>query len=93
MTRADVEAILGPPMSFSTPPKEYGDRWGTMTYSRDMFLVRSYTMLWIHLEDGRVREVYAKLYRTWSFDGELSLYVRRASEHWEMPEFDLMFRE
>ena len=90
MTRAEVETILGPPMAFTG---EYPDtkRFELMTYTRPLLLVRWYPMLWIQLQDGRVRGVYAKRYAPWSFHDELGIYGRSALSHWEGPEFERLF--
>jgi hypothetical protein len=34
----------------------------TLTYSRSLNLLTTYPMLWIHLQSGRVRSIYAKRY-------------------------------
>jgi len=90
MTREEVEAILGTPITFS---KEYADsdsdRWHLMTYSRTAFGGMWYPMLWVHLEDGRVSSVYAKAYA--SDMSERGLYCHSESENWETPEFQRMF--
>jgi hypothetical protein len=90
MTRAEVEHILGPPVALTG---EYPDtkRFKLMTYTQAKLLVRWYPMLWIHLEDDRVRGVYAKRYVPWSFGNELGVYGRSASSHWEGPAFARVF--
>jgi SmpA/OmlA family protein len=90
MTRREVEAVFGPPVTFSKQFEDsQSDRWHLMTYSRAVFRAKQYPMLWIHLEDGRVRSVYAKAY-AWNMNGR-PLYCHSKSENWEFPEFEEMF--
>jgi hypothetical protein len=67
MTRQDVEAALGPAFA-AEPEPSLGETRVVMTYTRPPALAYSYPMLWVHLEGGRVIEVYAKRYVWWGID-------------------------
>ncbi len=89
MTREEVEAILGPPMSSERTP--YRERGVTLTYSRPMSFARWYPMLWIHLLEGRVISVYAKRYILWGMD-DIGVYGLGAEGRWEAREFEATFQ-
>lgn len=59
MSRAQVEEILGPPLSVDSKDERFvgGE---TLAYSQQAGRLRKYSMLWVHLKDDQVVEVYAK---------------------------------
>src|SRR4029077_8530250 len=68
-SESDVLAILGPPekVSGSFFPGGRSLQYG----GRPSLLYWAYTVGWVRLDDrDKVREVYAKLYASWSLDGE-----------------------
>ena len=67
MSEEDVVAILGAPLKSGPSLNHEGRR--TLTYTR-WRLRPSYPMLWVHLEQGSVVEVYAKIYTDWGTDDE-----------------------
>jgi hypothetical protein len=71
MTQAQVIELLGEPFSVEKKSIEY---WPpnsfVMHYSRPGQRARWYPMLWIHLKDDKVEEVYAKRYIFWGVDDE-----------------------
>ncbi len=89
MTREEVEAILGPPMSSERTP--YRERGVTLTYSRPVPFARWYPMLWVHLREGRVISVYAKRYILWGID-DIGVYGLGAEGRWEGTEFQATFQ-
>jgi len=72
MSEDEVYRIIGPP--FFTYPTSYGSRRITLQYTRRVLGARWYPMLWVHLEDGRVVDVYAKKYVRWGTD-DLAVYM------------------
>ena len=86
MTESDVAAILGQP--FSIEPVPYRPGGTVMNYARRAPYAWSYPMLWVHLADGRVVEVYAKLYE--GFD-DRGVYTLNADRSWESADFGAIF--
>jgi hypothetical protein len=89
MTREEIEAILGPPVS-AAPTGYYHEGGVTLTYARPVPFARWYPMLWVHLHEGRVISVYAKRYIAWGMD-DLGVYVRDGAQRWERAEFEATF--
>lgn len=89
MTQADVTIILGRPLAVKV---DQARGVTTLEYSRPVRTSRSYPMLWIHLKDGRVREVYAKRYINWGLDDE-GAYGLSDGGRWEGASFAKMFGE
>jgi hypothetical protein len=81
MTREQVQAILGPPMS--ARPTGYREGGITLTYSRPVAFAQWYPMLWVHLHDGQVISVYAKRYVAWGMD-DLGVYELDEERRWEL---------
>ena len=67
MTQPEVEAILGQAFSVEAEPGDEPDHV-VMHYTRPARLAYSYPMLWVHLDRGRVSQVYAKQYILWGTD-------------------------
>jgi SmpA / OmlA family len=91
MSQAEVEAILGEP--FSTEKKDeyyYGTNAYVMRYSKPVQLARWFPMLWVHLKNGKVEEVYAKRYILWGVDDE-GVYGLDVDRHWEATSFKETF--
>ena len=86
MSADDVTAILGQP--FSIEPVPYRPGGVVMNYSRRVPYSWSYPMLWVHLTDGRVVEVYAKLYE--GFD-DRGVYTLNVDRQWESSDFSAIF--
>ena len=89
MTRQQVEEILGHPISVeSKPPAFYGRGAEVLIYFRRLSLPFSYPMLWVHLRDGKVEEVYAKRHNLVDSDGVYGLSARM---RWESPQLSTTF--
>lgn len=86
MAESEVRAILGQPLSVERVPSMPDS--ATMNYTKRALYAWSYPMLWVHLEDGRVVSVYAKLYK--GFD-DRGVYVLTADRLWESADFDAIF--
>ena len=85
MTRGEVEAILGSPVAVERrEPEYYGPDAMTMVYFHRLSLPRHYPMLWVHLANGKVVEVYAKRHNIADSDGVYGLY---ADGRWETARF------
>jgi hypothetical protein len=85
MTRAEVEGILGPPVEVERrEAKDYGPDAETLIYFHRLPIPRHYPMLWVHLANGRVVEVYAKRHNTAESDG---MYGLSADRQWEAADF------
>ncbi len=67
LSQSEVEAILGRAFTVKSVPELGPDRI-VMNYTRPTRLAYSYPMLWVHLNAGRVSEVYAKQYILWGID-------------------------
>ncbi len=91
MTQPEVRAILGEPISVESHVGQ-NDETVKLTYTRHTLAVRFHPMLWVHLRDGRVREVYAKRYGSW-IDDDIGIYVLNADRRWESPVFERLFPE
>jgi hypothetical protein len=87
MTRAEVERVLGTPLA--EEQEEPGHL--VLTYSRPPFAARFYPMLWVHLRDGKVAEVYAKRYGFWVIDDDIGIYGLSKETNFERPEFTQLF--
>jgi hypothetical protein len=87
MSRQDVERWLGQPLSVEEDG--YGGKnTESLVYFRRLPPPIQYPMLWVHLRDGKVFEVYAKRHYTLDSYG---VYVLSADLHWESPEFTATF--
>jgi hypothetical protein len=60
----------------------------TLTYTRHTMAARFHPMLWVHLREGKVREVYAKRYDLWILDDDIGIYGLSADRRWESPIFE-----
>ena len=87
MTRGQVEQLLGQP--FDEAQEEPGHV--VLTYSRRPFGARFYPMLWVHIRNGKVDEVYAKRYGLWVIDDDIGIYGLSDGANWERPEFSQLF--
>jgi hypothetical protein len=89
MTVEEVVAILGQPFSIEPKPIEFhGPDASTMNYSKRVPSAWSYPMLWVHLKNRRVVEVYAKSYVGWDDRGVYGLSRER---QWEAADFESIF--
>lgn len=86
MTEAQVVQILGYPLVVTTDQTK---GLKTLEFTRAV-RARSFPMLWVHLQGGRVTEVYAKRYVWWGLDDE-GLYGLSGSGQWETPAFEASF--
>lgn len=87
MSRTEVEQMLGVPLTVESDP---ADRHVVLTYTRRPTGVRYFPMLWVHMSDDRVREVYVKRYGFWLMDDDIGVYGR-GSVDFERPEFAELF--
>ena len=95
MSRDEVIATLGEP--WSVEPFEDGvaetDRT-VMNYGRFILPVKSFPMLWVHLEDDHVVAVYAEVHygigAGRSLD-ETAVYSLSAEDQWQTAEFEMLF--
>ena len=90
MTQRDVQDIIGPPVSVERHAWNH-EETTTLTYSRHTMAARYHPMLWVHLREGKVREVYAKRYGLWILDDDIGIYGLSADRRWESPIFEEMF--
>jgi hypothetical protein len=60
MSRDDVERILGRPVGVEKQDAPYGPNPETLVYFHRLPTPVNFPMLWVHLRDGKVYEVYAK---------------------------------
>ena len=89
MSRIEVEAILGPPIEVQTgDPQWFGRGYTTLVYFRRLQHPLQYPMLWVHLRNGRVEEVYAKHHNFFDSD---EIYVANKERHSESPRFATTF--
>jgi hypothetical protein len=92
MSEADVVSRLGAPASLEARPLHGGK---TLTYGHGGPAAHVRTVLWVHLDpEGRVAEVYSKLYKDWSFgdDDEIATYMLSPRRPvWEGPSFARAF--
>lgn len=87
MTEEEVLSIIGEP--FDIAPSSLNPFIMTFTYSKRIPIARWYPMLWVHFQDGKVIEVYAKRYYFWGDDiGILWLGIDGS---WETPLFEPSF--
>jgi len=85
MTKADVVGILGEP--HATALGIYGTNTFVMHYARPVRLARWYPMLWVHLTNDVVVEVYAKRYVDWGAD-DIGVYgLSENQKQWEAEYF------
>lgn len=89
MSRSEVERLLGSPVAVERrDEKFYGAGAETMIYFRRLPVPMQYPMLWVHLRDGKVEEVYAK--RQHMFDS-WGVYGLSNSRQWETADFTKTF--
>lgn len=88
MTEEQVVAILGGPVE-RAPSVNYPDAI-TLTYSKPAYFAKWYPMLWIHLRNGRVSDVYAKRYIDWGID-DVGVYGAGNDRQWETSLFEQTF--
>jgi hypothetical protein len=88
MSRSDVERILGKPMDVEVEERDHL----VLTYTRRPFGARYYPMLWIHLRNDKVSEIYAKRYGLWVIDDDIGIYGRGSEPAFERPEFEQLFQ-
>ncbi len=88
MTEEEVVAILGEPLE-RAPLVNYPDAI-TLTYSKPAYFAKWYPMLWIHLRNGRVFDVYAKRYIDWGID-DVGVYGTGNDRQWETSLFEQTF--
>jgi hypothetical protein len=94
MTEEQTVNILGQPYSIEpyNIQKNLGRRSFVMVYSKSVPGVMWYPMLWIHLENKLVTEVYAKRYGCWGFDDK-GVYGLTKGKKWETESFKDTFPE
>ncbi len=88
MTEEEVVAILGNPVE-RAPSVSYPDAI-TLTYSRPAYFAKWYPMLWVHLRNDSVVEVYAKRYIGWGGD-DIGVYGTGNDRRWETNLFEQTF--
>jgi hypothetical protein len=86
MSREEVVALLGEPLSEG--PNHSG--FYTLTFSKPVDVAGWYPMLWVHLRDGRVEQVFAKRYVEWGID-DRGVYSLNDGGRWESNEFERTF--
>jgi SmpA/OmlA family protein len=85
MSRSEVERLLGTPSTVQEGSHFHGTDAELMVYSRRVPIwVMRYPMLWVHLRDGKVDEVYAKQHYVLDSAG---VYGNTSSGQWETAEF------
>ena len=84
MSRQEVEERLGPPLDIELDGFGRGDNIESLVYFRRRPMPIQYPMLWIHLRDGKVVEVYAKRHYTADSYGVYGLSV---NHQWETRDF------
>lgn len=87
MTEEQVLAIIGPPLDRG--PSSHDPEVTTLVYSKSAYFARWYPMLWIHLRDGRVIDVYGKRYIDWGVD-DMGVYGT-GNGPWETEWFERTF--
>jgi hypothetical protein len=91
MSKDEVIKILGHPFSIEPCSFEYyGANAFTMNYSQPIEYARWYPMLWIHLKNNKVVEVYAKRYIMFGADDK-GVYGLDDKRNWESAEFETTF--
>jgi hypothetical protein len=91
MPRSEVERVLGVPLRIEPEDSRFNntvDVLEVMVYFRRLPPPLKYPMLWVHLRDGKVSEVYAKRHDIFDSWG---VYGLTASRKWEAPEFTAIF--
>lgn len=88
MTEEEVVAILGNPIE-RAPSVNYPDAI-TLTYSKPAYFAKWYPMLWIHLRNDRVVDIYAKRYIDWGTD-DIGVYGTGNDHQWETDLFEQTF--
>jgi hypothetical protein len=87
MTEGQVVSILGRPLKIST---DAAPAVRTLWYGEPPSREYAYPMLWVHLKNGRVWQVYAKKYVLWGTDDE-GVYSLDESGRTEGVEFEATF--
>jgi len=62
----------------------------TLTYSKPAYFAKWYPMLWIHLRNDKVFDVYAKRYTDWGLD-DVGVYGTGNDRQWETDLFEQTF--
>jgi hypothetical protein len=89
MSRREVEVILGSPLGTEVRDRQLsGEGAETLVYSRRMSRLFRYSMLWVHLRNGRVESVYGRRYNPLDSGG---VYASSAGSHWEREDFTEVF--
>ena len=89
MSRREVEAILGTPLEIELrDPQFFGAGAETLVYSRRMSRLFRYSMLWVHLRNGRVEGIYGRRYNPLDSGG---VYASSEGRHWEREDFTESF--
>ena len=88
MTEEEVVAILGNPIE-RAPSVNYPDAI-TLAYSKPTYFAKWYPMLWVHLRNDRVVDVYAKRYIDWGTD-DVGVYGTGNDRQWETDLFEQTF--
>ncbi len=86
MTEEEILSIIGEP--FDITHSSVDPFIMTFTYSKRVPFARWYPMLWVHFQDGKVIEVYAKRY-FWGDD--IGIYAVEINGSWETPLFEQSF--
>ena len=89
MTRTETETLLGAPFKEDIVEPGHVE----LTYSRPPFGSRYHPMLWVHLRNGKVAEVYAKRYGFFFIDDDIGIYGLNDDQQFERPEFSQLFPE
>ena len=88
MTEEEVLAILGDPLE-RAPSDHYPDGI-TLTYSKPAYFAKRYPMLWVHLRNDKVDDVYAKRYEVWGV-GDVGVYGTGNDRQFETELFEQTF--
>jgi hypothetical protein len=89
MSRVDVERLLGSPLAVEQEhAKSNGAGAQVMVYSSRLPIPIQYPMLWVHLRNGKVEQVYAKRHHILDSWG---VYVITKERQWETPDFVYTF--
>jgi hypothetical protein len=92
MSQQEVVRRLGTPKRAYRPQWAAHDNVQTFEFSEPVDGARWYPMLWVHLQDNRVIQVYAKRYVLWGVDDE-GVYGLSQSGRGETAAFMITFPE
>ena len=95
MSRDEVVASLGEPWSVEPFADGNAETNRTvMNYGRFILPLKSFPMLWVHLEDDHVVAVYAEIHYGIGADrslDETAVYSLSVNDQWQTAEFEMLF--